>query len=1078
MLQVSASTLAQKFTYVKKQVPLSQVFKEVKKQTGYNILWNERSMNANQLIDANFRKSSIQDVLNQCIGKLPLSFSIDGKMVFIKQKENEPSLVDKVMDLFKLIDVRGKVVDEKNEPLVGAIIKVKGGTASIATNSDGEFLLKNIEENTTLQISFMGYQPQEIKAIKNIGVIILKISVDRLQEVQINAGYYTVPDKERTGAISRITSKDIEKQPVNNILQAMQANIPGMQIVQTTGLPGGGFSIRIRGQNSISNGSEPFYIIDGVPFTSVGLGGSKDGIYSTRGANPLASINPNDIESIEILKDADATAIYGSRGANGVVLVTTKRGKIGKAKASFSINQGISKVGKKLDLMNTDEYLDMRKEAFANDKLTPSTTDYDINGTWDQSRYTDWQKELIGGTAPITNILASLSGGANNITFLVGANYYIEGTVFPGEHSYKRGAGNFSLQYTSDNKKLRASFDSNYSQINSNLFTTDLTQFIRLVPNYPTLLDEKGRLNWDYNESGVARMYMNPIAETQRPFNAKTNNLISNALVSYNIISDLKVQASMGYTKMDRREISMLPLTTFSPAFNYGSAQRQSFFTNNSLNSWITEAQANWSKQIGMGKLDMLVGTTFQQNITEGQEVQGSGYTSDALMGNIAAASILTVSARTYLQYRYTAIFGRVNYIFRDKYILNATARRDGSSRFGTDNRFANFGAIGAAWLVSNENCFKDNLPFVSFAKLRGSYGITGNDQIGDYAYISLWRPSGTYQGVSSVIPSQLRNPNLAWEVNKKLEIALELGFLKDKINLSIDHYRNHSSNQLLLTSLTPSTGFASFRDNLPAKVINTGWEFTLNTNNYSKGKFTWSTSINLTIPKNKLESYPGLTTSSQAGAYEIGYPLTIKKLYNTYVDGQSGLSVIEDYDKNGVIEFIKDARNIRFIGRDYYGGLQNSLSHNGIQLDFLFQFVKQSGLSSAHFLPAGMFFASSPVGNQTSDVADHWRNPGDNSRFQKYTTSFSAFSTHSNAVSSGSLAIEDASFIRLKNISISYNLPTKFIQKLKISNARFFLQGQNLLTITSYKGLDPETLSANNLPSLQVFSAGLQLTL
>jgi TonB-linked SusC/RagA family outer membrane protein len=1069
MFQLSAAiTFGQRLTYNKKNTTINQLFKEIKTQTGYNVVWYEGKLNSQMVIDANFYNTPLEKVMDNVLAGRAVTYEIIGKAIVIKIAE--PSFRDKIISFFATIDVRGRVLDENDEPLVGAVVKVKGGSVSTATNSNGEFILKNIDENAVLKISFLGYEQQEIKVAEKMGDIKLTPSEDKLEEVEINAGYYTVKERERTGSISRIDSKVIERQPVNNVLQAMQANIPGVQITQNTGVPGGSFTVQIRGKNSISQGSEPYYIIDGVPFNAIGLSQGAGGI--TPNPNPLSSINPLDIESIEVLKDADATAIYGSRGANGVVLITTKRGQSGKAKASFAINQGISRVGKKMELMNTQEYITMRKEALANDKLPVSATDYDLNGTWEETRYTDWQKELIGKSAPMTNIQLSLSGGTNNLTYLIGGNYYKENTVFPGESSYKRSSGNFSLQYQSDNKKLATSFDANYSQINSNIFLSDITQYITLAPNYPSLLNEMGGINWANNT-----MYLNPMAMIQQPFDSTTGNLIANGLVSYTIIPNLKLKANMGVTLSNRKEFDSTPLVTFSPVLNLGTTSRVSNFGDNISKDQTFEGQGEYSKSINQGKISFLIGTSFQQGIRDLQKVTGSGYNSDALMENIAAASVFR-AATQYSKYRYTAMYGRLNYSFKDKYFINITGRRDGSSRFGVENQFANFGAIGAAWIFSDEQFVNQNLTFISFAKLRGSYGITGNDQITDYGYLELWRSPNTYQGIATMAPANIANPNYAWEVNKKAEIALDLSFFKNRISLSSGYYSNRSSNQLVLKPLAPSTGFTSLQDNISALISNTGWEFQLDTKNLSKKQFIWSSSLNLTIPKNELISYPGLAISGNANSLVIGQPLSIKKLYNTYVDSQSGLYAIEDYDKNGIIDS-KDQYKIEFLGRKFYGGIGNSLSYKGITLDFLFQYVKQTATGFyLGFRTAGSFTPSLPYGNQLTTTNDRWKAAGEYAMYQKYSSTSSASTAQDNAAFSGSLAVYDASFLRLKNLSLSYNFPSSLAQRIHLNSAKLFLFGQNLFTISKYKGLDPEIPNNSRLPMLQVLTVGIQLTL
>ncbi|WP_158799794.1 SusC/RagA family TonB-linked outer membrane protein [Pedobacter sp. L105] len=1068
IMQVSASTYAQRITLNESNASISNVLDKIIQQSGYQVVADGNSLAKSIPVNISVKNVSLEEALAISFKNQPFTYEVKDKMVIIKTKE--PSLLDKFLNRLSNIDVTGRLVDPEGNPISRATITIKGTSRSALSNTAGEFTLKNVDENAHLQISYVGYQSLEIAARANLGNIILHVTNSNLDEVTINAGYYMVSDKERTGAISKITAIDIEKQPVNNVLQAMEANIPGVEVTQTTGVPGGGFTVRVRGQNSLTQGNDPLYIIDGVQFPSQSL---SHGVSITTNASPMASINPADIESIEVLKDADATAIYGSRGANGVVLITTKRGKAGKTRSSFSLNQGISKVNEKLDLMNTTQYIAMRKKALVNDNVQIAPTDYDINGTWDPNRNLDWQKELIGKAAPTTNMSTSLSGGTANVTYLVGANYYREGTVFPGDNSFKRTSGNFSLQYTSDNKKLTASFDANYSQINSNLFLYDLTGEIFLPPNYPALVDAQGNLNW-----GNGTMHSNPIALTQQPFNAKTNNFIANTAVSYAIIPDLKIKASIGYNQLDRNEFNTQPLITYDPSQNPGPSDRISVFTNNSTNNWVIESQANYEKKIGGNKISALIGTTLQQGITEAQSVTGSGYNSDALLENIAAASLYSANA-SYAKYRYISVYGRLNYILNDKYIFNATARRDGSSRFGTQNQFANFGAIGAAWLISDEKFIKEKLGFVNFIKLRGSYGITGNDQIPDYGYLDLWRTNAPYQGVSTTYPGTLQNSQYAWEVNKKTEAALDFGLLKSRINVSIDYYTNKSSNQLVSIPLPLSTGFSGITNNLGATVGNRGWELELRTINIQTKSFTYSSTFNLTVPKNKLINFPGLANSAYASIYVVGQPISIQKLYNTSVDPISGVYIEQDYDKNGIIDD-NDRYIVAFIGRKFYGGLNNSIYYKGFSLDVLMQFVKQSANGYLTQLKTpGSFQPGIPEVNQPSLLKNnYWQNPGDNSLYQKYSGSSEAVTSFSDATFNGKFAVVDASFIRLKNVSLSYNLPLKMMQKLNLNSAKIYIQGQNLLTITKYKGLDPETQSVLVLPMLRVFSLGAQFTL
>lgn len=1078
MLQVSASSLAQKFSYVKKDVPLLQVFKELKKQTGYNILWNEKEMNVTTLIDANFKKSSIEEVMDACLVQLPFSYTINDKMVLIKQKEL--SFRDKVISFLAAIDVRGRVLDENDVPLVGAVVKVKGTKQATSTNSNGDFVLNVVDEKATLVISFLGYETKEIAASKNVGGIKLILNIDRLQEVQINAGYYTVTDRERTGNITKVTAATIEKQPISNPLQALQGRVPGVVIEQLTGVPGGGFNVQIRGRSSINPlvGNNPLYIIDGVNYPSITVSsGTSTGIFPVAGSNPLSAINPYDIESIEILKDADATAIYGSRGANGVVLITTKRGKIGDTKISAGISQGFNKVAHRLDLLNTQEYLDMRKEAFKNDGLTPSTTDYDINGTWNQNKYTDWQKELIGGTANTTNASLNISGGSGKSNYLFGANYYNEGTVFPGSFGFKRVAIHSNLNFTSTNDRFTAGFTASYSRTKSNLMRSDITSQILLSPNAPDPYDQYGNLNW---ENGT--FPGNPMAFLLKTNNSGADNLVSNLNLSYRIFKSLTFKTSLGYTTIRQNELAKTPLASISPSSGPTAANRISDSSNNYNNSFITESQLSYATTIGLGQLNCLVGTTFQEDKREINTIRATGFNSDELMENPLSASTLRANGFNYSQYRYLATYLRLNYSLQNKYIINLTARRDGSSRFGDGKQFANFGAVGAAWIFSEEDKIKEKLSFLSLGKLRVSYGITGNDQIPDYGYLQSWGSMDTYQGLSTISPTRIANPIFAWEINKKTEIALQLGFLNDKITLESVYYRNRSSNQLVPMPLSLSTGNGSIQANLPAVVQNTGWEFLTNIKLLNKVDVQWSLGLNLSIPKNKLISYPGgIENSSYSLTYAVGEPLTISKVYNVRgVNSQTGLYDIEDLDGNGVLNGL-DRYVIKFLGQKYYGGFQSSFSYKHFTFDFLLSYNNQTGLNYMNgILSPGYFDSVSPTTNQPSVVLERWQQAGDQSNIQKFSTSFGSATQYLRATSStgGGLSITDASYIRLKNISLSYNLPEKILNGLKIKGAKLTIQGQNVFTITNYIGLDPETRRMNFLPPLRALSLSLNFTL
>ncbi|CAC9974410.1 SusC/RagA family TonB-linked outer membrane protein [Flavobacterium panici] len=966
--------------------------------------------------------------------------------------------------IFQQHRVQGIVMDG-NFPLPGVTIVVKGNKNGTITDYNGQFSI-SADPNDTLFVSFIGFKTKVVPVNNRVEINIkLEYDTTTLQEVRVNAGYYSVKESDRTGSISRITSKDIETQPVTNVLAAMQGRMAGVNIIQTSGVPGGGFDIKIRGQNSLrSDGNSPLYIIDGVPYSSDPVGSyvTGTGVYPTL-VSPLNSINPDNIENIEVLKDADATSIYGSRGANGVVLITTKKGKTGKTAFSIVSSTGVGTVTRFLKLMNTQQYLAMRKQAFINDGLTEyGIYDYDINGTWDQNRNTDWQKELLGGKAQISDIQGTLSGGSENTQFLISGNFQRESTVFPGSFLYKKGGGQLNLNHHSDNNKFKISFTAGYNIQDNDLPAYDFTNEARyLPPNAPALYTADGQLNW---ENGT---WSNPLGKLNSKFESKTNDLLANTLLSYELWPGLILKSSFGFTDLVNSETRIIPSTTYDPSYGITSEDSFLYLNDTKRNSWIAEPQISWQKPVGGGRLEILLGSTFQSQTTNKIYQSGTGFVSNSLIYNLAAAKRITVYTDDQVVYKYQAFFGRINYNFKQRYIFNLTGRRDGSSRFGPGNQFANFGALGAAWLFSKESFLTDS-SWLSFGKLRSSYGITGSDQIGDYMFMNTFTTSGKiYSGVSGLAPSRLFNPDFGWETNKKFEAALELGFLKDRISTSLAWYQNRSSNQLAGVPLPGTTGFTTLQSNLHAVVENSGLEMTLRALNIANGSFNWTSSLNLTFAKNKLLDFPNLESSTYGQQYRIGQPLNIDLLYNFIgVNPQTGIYEFEDLNKDGKITFPEDKQAVVDLNPKFYGGLQNQLAYKGLALDFLFQFVKQKNRS----YPMG---AAGQMLNVQERMSGSWRQPNDTAPYQIYTTGYNNDVLNGDYLYTESTGlIVDASYIRLKNISLSYDIPLN----LKQTKCKIMLQGQNLLTFTKYNDGDPEFISYGYLPPLKVVTAAVQL--
>ncbi|HYG18618.1 MAG TPA: TonB-dependent receptor, partial [Ohtaekwangia sp.] len=969
----------------------------------------------------------------------------------------------------ELQHVTGTVTDASQQPMAGVNIVVKGTTHGTTTDSDGRYAI-DAQEDDVLVFSFIGYTAVEMQvATQHVIDIVLTEDIKSLGEVVVNAGYWEVKEKEQTGNISRITAADIQKQPINNPLQSLQGRMPGVYIQQNTGLAGGGFTIQIRGRNSLrDDGNAPLYIIDGVPFTPTALNTIGRSIIGE--GNPLSAINPGDIESIEILKDADATAVYGSRGANGVVLITTKRGKPGRVKVDFNFLSGIGQAPSRLDMLNTKEYVMMRREAFTNDNRAMTVQRAPDILVWDTTRHTDWQDALIGGTSHTTNASVAISGGDEQTQFVFNLGYYKETTVFPGDFYFQRLSGGLNLNHGSLNNKFKISSSVNYTAGINNLYSQDLTSTaVTLPPTAPALYDETGDINWEWGSSAI----QNPLAWLEKKYKSNQRNLVTNTRLAYELIPGLNVKAALGYTMMQVDEVATNPLSAIPPQF-LSDQTGTSNFSDGNITTWIVEPQIDYVRSLGKGTLTVLAGATLQESVQQGETLQATGYTSDALLENVLAATAVEITGVRYMQYRYAALFGRVNYIWDDKYIINVTGRRDGSSRFGPGRQFGNFGAIGAAWIFSNEGFVKDGVPFMTFGKLRASYGTTGSDAIGNYQYLNSYSATTyPYNGTSGLVVTRLENPDYSWETNRKLEFGLDLGFFRDRIMLSASWYRNRSSDQLVGLPLSLVTGQPSVQFNLPATVENRGWELQLTTSNITGSDFTWTTSFNITLPENRLVEFPNLEAfPAYRNMYKVGSSLFLRRTiqFNS-VDPATGLYTFVDVNGDGNISSADDGQFLKAVTQKYYGGMMNTLTYRSFQLDFLFQFVKQDG---NNYLRS--FGAPGSLSNQPDIVLGRWQNPDSGAAGIQRFTSISSLPYNSNRASDNS--ISDASFIRLKNISLSWQVPEKWTKRTGVARARLFLQGQNIFTITNYLGMDPENQNVLFLPPLRIMAAGFQLTL
>jgi TonB-linked SusC/RagA family outer membrane protein len=983
----------------------------------------------------------------------------------------------------EIIKITGKIINDKGEPLANANVTVKKNGRGTITNARGIFELGNIGRNDVLQVSFIGYETKDIRiGTQSDLVIVLLPASNELDKVVVQA-YGQTSKRLATGNIGVIKAADISKQPVMNVIQAIQGQVPGVVMTNTSGYASSTVRIEIRGRNIISPNfpSDPLYIIDGVPLTILDLYGSDDyatgskgfiqsGIPSPAdGQSPFFSINPSDIESIEILKDADATAIYGSRASNGVILITTKKGSAGKSRFELNLYHGIANTPRYYRLLNTQQYVAMRREALANDGLPLNiNTAPDIVG-WDTLAYTDWQKFLWGGLGKTTDIQGNFSGGDPRTSFRFGASYHHQTDILSYSGANQRGSLSFNINHKSANQKMNLSFTNEYAYTFSDLIYVPGS--ITIPPNAPPVWDEKGNLNF----AGWAPLSGSfPFAALLQPYSSKTRFLNASMILGYEIAKGLIVKTTLGYNNTQADQTYLKTIASQNPAYNPTGRSSLGY---SYVSNITAEPQVEWNRFIGKGRMTLLGGASVQSNTTSSVLLSGYGYIIDDLLTSVGNAPSQS-SNNMRGEYKYAALFSRFTYNWRDKYILNLNGRRDGSSRFGPGRQYGNFGSLGFAWIFAGEDWVKEHLPFLSSGKLRGSYGTTGGDQIGDYQFLSRWSYTRfTYNGTLPLTPVGHTDSLLHWQVNRKSEIALEMGFLQDRIGFQLAWYRNRCNNQLVFFPTPLFTGFNNVTSNSPADVENQGIEIDLNARILDKGEFKWSVKYNIGINRNKLIAYPNLSQSPYKDIFIIGKSLNIRRvLHYTGVDPSTGHYTFEDKNKDGQIslDFTDKTPDDRYpidLSPQFDGGFTSNFSYHGLDLSLFFYFRKQRGVNSLTALTAPGDNYNQPV-----EVLDRWQSPGQITQIARFTTNPFVDRTFTNYQSYSDAVYTDASFVRLQNLAVSYTIPEKITRKAGLLQARIYFQCENLFILTKYKGLDPEVQSFSSLPVPRILTGGLSV--
>lgn len=1096
-LQVSARGTAQNVTLSETNVSLQKIFRQINKQTGYQFFYEDALLDKAGKVSVNITNTPLSDALDACFRNLPLKYEVINKTIVVSSKPQVEKEISIIQTPQPPITVRGIIRNDKGELLAGISIMIKGTNIGTVSGENGVFTIDVPNPNAVLVFTGINLEPQEIAISGKPSLMVTMVTkVSALDEVQL-IGYGKTTRRLKTGSVSTVKSEDLGKQPVTNALQAIQGRVAGVSITQTGGAIGSGIEIQIRGVNTIESGNQPLIIVDGaiMPDANRGLGTSIGG-YMPWGSTTLNNINVADIESIDILKDADATAIYGSRGANGVILITTKKAKLGASRFSLDVSTWTNSATYLPERLTLSQYLTMRRQAFAMgnhnpitglaiNPITPTVNSAPDLLVWDTTKTTaDWQDFEFGNTAPAVNVQATLSGGERRLNFYSSAGYQRQRDITAGAPFQERISANLGVNHTSQNNKFRANMNASYVviKLNPSRGAAQPGLISALPPNMP-LYNADGTPYWPVAAILQNSLLTNPLFGEEAETKSNSNSLVSNFDFSYQIYKGLSFKTQFGFNKQDNTSKSIIPSTAINP-LNPGSTFPQSAEANNTFQSLNIEPQLTYTGKISKGKLELLAGSTFFDRKTTNYRLNFTGYSTDLLLGSWAAGSSVSAHLNGSTFYRFNSVFGRANYNWENKYLVNLTYRRDGSSRFGPKNQWADFGAVGVGWLFTKEKWLNHKIPGLSYGKLRASYGTAGNDNILDYRWTSLYT-SAFYDGRTGLGASFLSDSSVGWETSRKLDVGLELGFFNDRILFSANWYRSRTSDLLLSTPVPAQTGFTSYITNTDAIVENKGWEFELNTQNLNtKSKWKWSTSFNLSILKNQLLEFPGLEKSSFANRLKIGLPINSPRYplnaewSQVYlgVNDTTGLPIFKDLDGNGLINN-SDRTYIGSAIPRLFGGFGNKISYKGFDLDIFFQFSQQLATN-------WLFNANYPGQLSNPPAADwygnYWTKPGDKTKYPRLFsgTSNTTTSLLSSIFPLSSATLADVFYMRLKNLSLSYTLPSEWVSKAKLSRAMLYLRGQNLLTWTSEKLYkDPELTQIRGGQLLRTWTAGIQLT-
>ncbi len=955
---------------------------------------------------------------------------------------------------------------------MGVTVSVKNSKETTVTEKDGTYKLSVSERAKSLVFSYVGYESQEAAIIGSVLNLSLSQSIENLQEVIVTGFGGSQIKRDLTGNIARVKGKDIEYMPTPSVDAALQGKAAGVFVNSQSGKLGQAVTVRVRGNSSISANSQPLYVLDGIPITS-----NSQSSYGGA-TNPLTDINPNDIESIEVLKDASAGAIFGSRAANGVILITTKRGKAGKTSITFNLQTGAAEATKRIEMLNSEQYATLILEgAKYRDDLngTPlnnpnSWTTYVKNdvmgyysyGKWaaDPTKTYDWQDQVFQ-VAPYRQADLQIKGGTDRTKFFSSFQHLEQTGTMIGNNMI-RTTGRLNIDQKANDwldigMSMSLSRTFNRRLPDDNAFSNPL-QAIALMPMTPFTDPNTGLPAGAPPGDINIPLYYNPVLTVDyAKYTMDVYRTFGNTYFKAKLLPGLNFQTEFGIDFLSQNEEGYFQTQTVRNQTRASSGlgtNRGAFVTN-----YNTQSYFNYNLDKAKHNIAATVGMQYQQSQAKYNFTEGTAFPSNSYQ-KIASAATKSDGSSSQSDFRFLSYFARVNYTFDDKYILALSSRIDQSSRFGKNARSGFFPAVSAGWILSDEK-FMNNIKVLSFLKLRASYGIVGNAEIGNFPQLGLFSGDAGYAGAAGQRPSQLRNDDLKWETTSQADIGLDFGILKNRITGEIDYYNKQTNGLLLNVNIPSTTGFTSMVRNV-GTLENTGFELVLNTNNLV-GAFKWSTNFNIANNKGVVKNIEGQIIQggiSSMNRVEEGYAVGVFFTPQfAGVDPANGnaLFYLNTKKADGSLDKTTTS-NYNLAQRivvgdpnpDYIFGLTNTFSYKGLDLNVFFNGIsgnQNNIFGMGRYSSASMLYED----NNTADQLRRWQKAGDITDIPQVRL------YRVNGSQASSRYIVDGSYIRLRTASLGYNFNSKLLSKYKVERLRVYISGMNLLTFTKYPYWDPE---------------------